>query len=206
MANKYKDLKTADTLTTMSPYITSQWTRHQTSSSLEINPRWTWPPVSLRARRGRNVERKILKSLIFAEYKAKIILSGALLYWADKERSAPVSPVCYHSVWLVWPVEPAQVGNKGSWRDREREGERETAFLSGSTGDTSFTLYCYTNYDIHVCLLSTSFYNYNFLSRPTPTTSKRFLVTVGPCFRPSYSEVFRIPQGQRKYNPGNLEQ
>ena len=61
----------------------------------------------------------------FAEYKAEIILSGALHDRADKERSAPVSPVCYHCVWLVWPVEPAQVGNKGSWRDRERERERQ---------------------------------------------------------------------------------
>ena len=77
---------------------------------------------------------------MFAEYKAKIILSGALHYRADKEKSAPVSPVCYHCVWLVWPASQPRLETK-DLGETERERERDSF---SEPLNTSFTLYCYT--------------------------------------------------------------
>ena len=142
MANQYKDFRTADTLTTMSPYITysDPDTSPPSPQKLirdELDPGFSeeWGEDVNRLRAGRGVYICRIQSKNYSVWSAH--------YSVDKEKSAPVSPVCYHCVWLVWLLVTASPGWKQRILERQRERERETAFLSRSIRDTSFTLYCY---------------------------------------------------------------
>ena len=198
MTNKYKDFKTADTLTTMSPYIThsifqtpdpppppgQKWIRDELDPSFSL---WCW---------GLDVNRYLWRrletgdSLCSQNTKQKLFCLERFTTEQTKRgvRQSPQSAITVFGLsgqqYSQPRLETKDLGE--TERDRERERERQL-FWAAQYENTSFTLNCYIYYKYYMCLLSASFYNWDhFLSRPNnthqPTSSPRnarFQVTVG---------------------------